>query len=494
MPPLTTGRVARQTAPVIDDDRWPGGIRVARARWLVYRPLRLGASVISLLSVYGFALTYALIYFGRTGRLLLGGCVVAIALLAPVMGRLRRPGVLITADSQPARYDLVFQTAWQIGVAVPAKVWLTGRPHVGLRPRRRPELLIGWPLIASMPRRQLAAVIAHELALLQFGRTSLTIRLLGRWRSELPYALVSEPVPPRIASRLAELAPFASIVDTAADAAAVRVSDRITAAQALVAAEYFRGAYGAYTADTWFVARSGAATVMKDVADGWSRVLAAGHAVGVVFADLVARQHPELAATILEVPDPEPTRPANPVAVAGLRPREIRRLAAQTVATDRIRWSTFATAPRKLWLRRATDDLRRARSTVRRVLGRAPHDDAETIRVLAERPVEVSAAALSVDPAELLAATTPEELADMRSRPGWMLVEAAECLLLQRQWRLEHPALRGVLIDPEGVRHSLRDATPDQIIQLLGLDPAVDAGHRSDGPPARTGAGHERAP
>jgi len=164
------------------------------------------------------------------------------------------------------------------------------------------------------------------------------------------------------------------------------------------------------------------------------------------------------------------------------------------VPTDRIRWSTFATAPGKLWLRRANDDLRRARSTVGRLLGRAPHDDAETIRVLAERPVDISAVALSVDPAELLATTTPEELANMRRRPGWMLVEAAECLLLQRQWRLEHPALRGVLIDPEGVRHSLRDATPDQIIQLLGLDPAGDAGHRSDGPPARTGAGHEPAP
>jgi hypothetical protein len=107
------------------------------------------------------------------------------------------------------------------------------------------------------------------------------------------------------------------------------------------------------------------------------------------------RSRPGLAAAILDIPDPDPTLAPEAVTVAALRPREIRRLAAQTVMTERIRWYTFAKAPAKLWLRRARGDLRRARSLARRVLGRDPHNDAETMRVLAERPAEVAAVSLS---------------------------------------------------------------------------------------------------
>jgi hypothetical protein len=479
---LTTTGVAVHTAPMIDDGRLPGGIRVARAWWLVRRPRRVRVGMIAAVLFYGFYLVLILTFLRSLGAIPMTGGVVALVVLIAIIFRGKAPGVLVTPDSQPGLYDLVSQTAWRIGVAVPAKVWLTGRPTVYLRPRHRPELLIGWPLVISLPAAQLGPVIAHELALLQFGRAPLVIRLLDLWRSQVEDTIADEPVPPRIASVLAELDPFASVVETATDAAAVNVSDRTTAAAALVAADNIGHAYLIYTAESaWFVLRTGTTAVMRDVADGWRRLLAAGHTAGLVFQDELARRHPGLAAAILDIPDPDPTLPPEAMAVAALRPREIRRLAAQTVMTDRIRWYTFAKAPAKLWLRRARGDLRRARSSARRVLGRDPHNDAETMRVLAERPAEVAAVSLSVDPAKILAETTQEALAEMRTKPSWALVQAAEYFLLERDWHLEHPALRGVLIDPDGVRHSLPDGTSDEVLDLLGFH-AADADQRSDRP------------
>jgi hypothetical protein len=476
---------------MIDDGLLPGGMRVARAWWLVRRPRRVRAGVIAAVLLYGFLLAS----LGREGVTTLAIGVVVLVVLTAITSRDSAPGALVTPDTQPALYHLVSQAAGRIGVAMPAKVWLTGLPSVGLRPRHRPQLLIGWPLVASLPAEQLRAVVAHELALLQFGRAPLVIRLLKLWRSQVEDTIADEPPPPRIARVLTELDPFASIVESAADAATVGVTDRKTAAEAMVAADNIRTAYMIYTTESaWFVMRTLTTAAMKDVADGWRRLLAAGHTTGLVFQDEVARAHPGLAAPILDVPDPKPTLPPDAVTVAALRPREIRRLAAQTVPTDRIRWYTFAKAPEKLWLRRALGDLRTARSLARTVLGRDPRDDAETMRILAERPAEASAASMSVDPRKLLAETTAEALVEMRTKPSWALVQAAEYFLLERDWRLEHPALRGVLIDPNGLRHSLPDGTPDQVLELLALPRLTGAPFEQDQAVYRPADDDQRSP
>jgi hypothetical protein len=113
------------------------------------------------------------------------------------------------------------------------------------------------------------------------------------------------------------------------------------------------------------------------------------------------------------------------------------------------------------------------------------------MRVLAERPAEVAAVSLSADPGEVLAETTPEVLAEMRNKPSWALVQAAEYFLLERDWRLEHPALRGVLIDPDGVRHSLPDGTSDEVLELLGFGVAAGVGQPSEGLPSAGGVDHD---
>lgn len=110
-----------------------------------------------------------------------------------------------------------------------------------------------------------------------------------------------------------------------------------------------------------------------------------------------------------------------------------------------VRWRTFRDAPAAWWLRRARRDAESVREDVAAVLGRPPVDGLETIRVVQTRTREVVAVALHVPLREL-----PPEIGEDAADPQPAVVHLVEYALLRRGWRLEHPAVRGVLVGPAG--------------------------------------------
>jgi hypothetical protein len=100
---------------------------------------------------------------------------------------------------------------------------------------------------------------------------------------------------------------------------------------------------------------------------------------------------------------------------------------------------TFADAPQRWWLERARHDAEQVRGWA----GKA--DDAE-----------------AADDAALL--DTLMRRAD--DRRLWLNLYA-ECRLLADGWRLEHPAVRGVLIDPAGDRVDITRMDPEAVRELI---------------------------
>jgi hypothetical protein len=82
------------------------------------------------------------------------------------------------------------------------------------------------------------------------------------------------------------------------------------------------------------------------------------------------------------------------------------------------------------------------------VLGRPPVDDLETLNVLVNRNDEVMAVVFPDAPRP-----GDEPAGDDRpTGPPPVLASVVEQSLFARGWRLEHPAVRGVLVGPAGDR------------------------------------------
>jgi hypothetical protein len=116
------------------------------------------------------------------------------------------------------------------------------------------------------------------------------------------------------------------------------------------------------------------------------------------------------------------------------------------------RWYTFATAPARWWAERAWSEAVSARQDAATVLGREPVDDFEVAEVLITRNAEYRAAGAVRRGEE--PEPEPEEHAIDPSdySPPPILCGLVEDALLHRGWRIDHPAIRGVLIGPEGQR------------------------------------------
>jgi hypothetical protein len=203
---------------------------------------------------------------------------------------------------------------------------------------------------------------------------------------------------------------------------------------------------------------------ISDLDDGWRRLLTRGIRLDWFDDERRARLHPELAVALRRL---GPTvsslaAPASPVPVSPLRRREQRRLARATLlvlSRDSVRWFTFADTPASWWIDRAAEDTALIRPAAAMVLGRPPADQLEIIDVLLNRSDEMQTAMNTIDgddgdedgePADE-PADEPAEEGQPREVPP-VVAGIVEDALFARGWRLEHPAVRGVLLGPRGDR------------------------------------------
>jgi hypothetical protein len=386
------------------------------------------------------------------------------------MQTLRPPGARVTAERHPELFALVRDTAARIGAPPPDRIWLAGWPLVAARrPHRNRDLVVGQALLHCLDSVELSALIAHELSILDHRHGWLVGRL---------YAISSGPTDRR--ERLAQdLSRFVEAVERRADAAALAAgggaAGRAFAVANLAGLAHmmFRSSLGV-PGRRWF--RS--AHAVSDIDDGWRRVLEHGQ-VDVWWdeeeAASRAAAHPGLGAAFggLTADDVTP-RPAKSVRVGPLTRREQRRLARQSLGLvqEGVWWTTFAAAPQKWWIARAANELAPIRKAARIVLGRPAADPAEIAVVLHRRNDEVMRALRSLvsrRSRKLFEEDDPEQLEESDAGalpPPPAVATLIEETLLRRGWRLEHPAVRGILIGPDGERvdanELVKSATDDR--------------------------------
>jgi hypothetical protein len=449
---------------VVDDDAFPGRLP-ARHRWrhgVAWRDLLL--STLVGVFVVGYAIGRGVTDGNPAFGAVLG--VVGIAGMVAISA-FGRPGVRVTARNQPELYALVQDVTVRAGFRAPNRIWLihTARIEAQVRPMRR-ELLVGRAVVPCLPDQELRALIAHELALLQFRRARLVTRLARRW--SLATMEAQDPSAPARTVRIAaDLRPFAEAVHTVADAAASSAAgSQQVAARAFMMALFAEVDYDDFAAATAAPARRWWPTyqVIEDLDDAWQRWIVHGSTMSLtgtdasdVLGQVIDRQHPRLAGAGHTLTGQsfclEPTTPA--VTIRPLTCRQQHRLARglrELATNDWVRWYTCATAPAAWWSERAKVEADIIRRDVAAVLGREPIDAYETAEVLITRNAEIVAldapddTVSTPDGADSPAPDTSE------FTPPPILCGLVENALLQRGWRIEHPAIRGVLIGPHGER------------------------------------------
>ncbi|MEV0610314.1 hypothetical protein AB0I61_28515 [Polymorphospora rubra] len=365
-------------------------------------------------------------------------------------------GVPITEASQPALRQLVTEVARWLDLPPDTPARLTLEPEIaaGFDARRTRRLSIGLPLLACLNVAEVRALVGHELTLLHRPDARQVIRTLAR-RSQ---AVLDEEYEDGRARRRAratrrKLDPLAAEVQHGADGAAITAAGgREPAARAFALAGLVQDEYVTFMVESGvppYALRLFEAGI-SDLDDGWRRTLRRGVAESLWDADaaaLLATVHPRLAETMTALgAGPLPlAEAARPVPVSPLTVREQRRLVRELRAIDPlkiVRWTTFQDAPASWWRRRAAKYAKSVRADVATLLGREPVDDVETIGVLRSRGRELTALAFGVPVEEVTGDAGPDE------PQMWLL----EDHLLRRGWRLEHPAVRGVLVAPDGRR------------------------------------------
>jgi hypothetical protein len=382
----------------------------------------------------------------------------------------RPPAALrVTIRNQPDLYELVHSVARRLGTPMPRRVWLTHRADVSAGMGRRLDLLIGLPLVDCMSASQLSALIGHELTLLAQPRSWMTRQVHRVWsdRSSMYEKSAKD------AALLAKTGGFASTVDASADQAAA-----VAAGSFAVAAEAFGLAAIASDEHFWFERRVNELSTqgktlirIRDVEDGWRHLLGTGRGFfppGFWDPEHVGLGHPGLAYALSEAPSPRLGQPLDRVPVAALSPADQRRIVGKRreAVYRREPWLTFADISPQRVNDVASQGFERARGEVAKLLGRPVPDEAEVVAVLAHRGDELAAQALGP-----IAEDDDEE--DDEEGSSWILIDAAEFLLLGEGWRTEHPAVQGVLISPDGRRVDLRPLRPVQIEELLTSEHAL---------------------
>jgi hypothetical protein len=331
-------------------------------------------------------------------------------------------GSRVTVDRHADLHALVHDTAARVGLPPPGRVCLTGRAEVLAVVRDRSlELHVGQPLVRCLTADELSALIAHELSILSHRHAWLLSRLRAKWLSAVddPDLDLSELE----AGRMHQLRAVATPMEELADGAASAAAGPATAARAIVLAAVAGSAHLGYAQSMGLPGSWWADRAISDLDEGWRRLLSAGRADpgrswDATWAAELAARHPFLAAEIESLVGQEPgvAMAPSPVRLDDLTVWEERRLARNVLDLEPlgIRWRTVATAPPRWWLLRAARDARKARRAV--AAGKPP--------------------------------------------PPGASASLAEDELMRQRWRLEHPALRGALIGPDGERVALPAATP----------------------------------
>jgi hypothetical protein len=303
----------------------------------------------------------------------------------------------------------------------------------------RRELRIGHGALSFLTRGQLEALVAHELAPLRYRNSWLVLRLREIYQEE------KDAPETRLVRReriLARLADFWSTVEDDADAAAMSFGGARNAAEAVVTVALGGGEHVIYALDQHAPNRHSG---IQDLDDGWRRYLT--HGDGSTVDDDwkdQASEHTTLAAAIQQVGEVRLRMADGRVEVAPLSERHQRVLAQRSQLLlgvliqwrlRRIRWYTFATAPARWWVVRAEYEVDRIR-----------------------RHLEISAQA-----------DLPDALDDTDEGTCGLRLYA-ELQLLQGGWRLEHPAVRGVLLSPTGDRVDLTTMEREALISLVSQD------------------------
>jgi hypothetical protein len=298
---------------------------------------------------------------------------------------------------------------------------------------RRRELRIGLGALSFLTSGQLEALVAHELAPLRYRDSWLVLRLREIHQEEWGGPATRRH---RILARLAD---FWNAVEDESDAAAIRLGSAGNAADAVVAVALGAGANVTYSLDQ--KPPSGYAGI-QDLDDGWRRYLAhdSSSTVDGDYED-VANRHTILAEPIRRVGEVRLRMADGRVEVAQLPEPDQRRLAQRSLLMfapaiqfrlRRIRWYTFATVPPQWWVARAQRQVELMRS----YWGIAA--DADLVEALDDTDEDVE---------------------------GLQLY--AECQLLKAGWRLEHPAVRTVLVSPTGHRIDLSTMDRNAVIAIL---------------------------
>ncbi|MFB6395620.1 hypothetical protein [Polymorphospora lycopeni] len=383
-------------------------------------------------------------------------------------------GVAVTEASQPALHHLVTDVARWLDLPVtPVRLTLEPEIAAGFDARRNRQLSIGLPLLACLNVAEVRALVGHELTLLHRPDARQVIKTLGRRQQ----AILDEEYEDGRARRRAgtvrrKLDPLAAEVQHGADGAAITAAGgREPAARAFALASLVQDEYVDFLVESGippYALRLFEAGI-SDLDDGWRRVVRRGTAESLWDEDaaaVLATVHPRLAEAMTALgAGPLPVaEAARPVPVTPLTVREQRRLVRELRAIDAlkiVRWTTFREAPAGWWRRRAAKYAKGVRADVAAVLGREPVDDVEAIQVIHDRAPELTALVFDVPVEEMTGDDGPHP------SQLWLL----ENHLLRRGWRLEHPAVRGVLVAPDGRRldgYEVLRADPTAVRDLLG--------------------------
>lgn len=186
----------------------------------------------------------------------------ALAWLAlPLLWRRRDGGRVVSPQEEPDLWALVAETAEALGAPLPHRLSFDASPNASFRHMgrtRRTELRLGVPLLLTLDRPTLGAVVAHELAhatqLNQrsgFGDAGLLERLvMTRQRVVAQVSMRRRPWAGRadglVARFLWDTQPLARALETDADRAAVAVVGEAALADALRAADRADAALALY--------------------------------------------------------------------------------------------------------------------------------------------------------------------------------------------------------------------------------------------------------
>jgi hypothetical protein len=415
--------------------------------------------------VYAAANWVVRLHATRSGLLLLIGVlviVVAASAFASADGRRRYGPIRVLSDQQPGLVTLVADTARQMNVVEPDRIWIVADARVTAVVARRRDLYVGLPLLLTLSDTELRALAAHELSIMSRPRRA--VQLYRAWAAARARVDVTDGVSKvrrRDVRLVAALDGLATEIGVAADHAAAVAVGRNDAMVAVARADYLGLDFSFFV--TLLTANlgpriDGKLLKIEDVHDGWLRRCRAGAGLPALdIAEFDAWWPFPFFATIprsaigrmLTV-----TPSAHPIAVDPVTVLARQRLSAALMPDrprkQRRQWCTFATAPAELWRREAESLASDVVAAVTTVLGREPVDRAEAADVVRTRVIDVCIAQGW--------ATTSEDVSVVRATVS-MWLELLEGALLGTGWLRVDPVVPGILRSPAGQVLDGRDLT-----------------------------------